>query len=177
MVSKAKARYEKVRLGDKEFLVKIDEEVVEIPKAMWWYFGDWFTRVPALLETLLKIEAEQLKVLRVIAGIPIVPPPPPLEVTIPEGLKRANDYDVHTLDLGTARTLEEIPMKGFALTIFKCTGTMELRLNKRTARPIPVEALSYPEMIIIDWMDFDTLFVTNTAQSGKEAVLIAWRRE
>jgi len=91
---------------------------------------------------------------------------------------RANTYSVVTIDLGTARpTLTEYPVSGFAVTIFKCTGTMDLKLGNITTDVITIEPLTYPEMIVIDRMDFDRFFIRNTAQAGKEAVLIVWRRE
>ncbi len=91
---------------------------------------------------------------------------------------RANTYSVVTIDLGTARpTLTEYPISGFAMTVFKCTGTMDLKLGDITTDVITIEPLTYPEMIVIDRMDFERFFVRNTAQSGKQAVLIVWRRE
>jgi hypothetical protein len=91
---------------------------------------------------------------------------------------KANTYSVVTIDLGTARpTLTEYSIGGFAMTVFKCTGTMDLKLGDVTTDAITIEPLTYPEMVVIDRMEFARFFVRNTAQTGKEAVLIVWRRE
>jgi hypothetical protein len=91
---------------------------------------------------------------------------------------KANTYSVVAIDLGTARpTLTEYSIGGFAMTVFKCTGTMDLKLGDVTTDTITIEPLTYPEMVVIDRMEFVRFFVRNTAQTGKEAVLIVWRRE
>jgi hypothetical protein len=91
---------------------------------------------------------------------------------------RANTYSVVTIDLGTERsTLTEYTVGGFAMTVFKCTGTMDLQIGDVTTDVITIEPLTYPEMIVIDSMEFTRFFVRNAAQAGKEAVLIVWRRE
>jgi hypothetical protein len=91
---------------------------------------------------------------------------------------KANTYSVVTIDLGTARpTLTEYSIGGFAMTVFKCTGTMELKIGDITADVITIEPLTYPSMLVIDRMEFNRFFVRNTAQTGKQAVLIVWRRE
>jgi len=92
-------------------------------------------------------------------------------------LMRANAYRVETLDLGKARDKAELALEGFALTVFKCTGTIKLRFNARSEDEITIEELTYPEMIFIDWLEFRKVYVSNTAQSGEEAVLIALRRK
>jgi hypothetical protein len=91
---------------------------------------------------------------------------------------KANTYSVVTIDLSTARlTLTEYAIGGFAMTVFKCTGTMDLQIGDVTTDVITIEPLTYPEMVVIDRMEFTRFFVRNTAQAGKEAVLIVWRRE
>jgi hypothetical protein len=91
---------------------------------------------------------------------------------------KANTYSVVTIDLGTARsTLTEYAISGFAMTVFKCTGTIELKLGDVTTDVITIEPLTYPSMLVIDRMEFNRFFVRNTAQTGKQAVLIVWRRE
>jgi hypothetical protein len=91
---------------------------------------------------------------------------------------KANTYSVVTIDLGTARpTLTEYAIGGFAMTVFKCDGTLEIKLGDITTDVITIEPLTYPEMMVIDRMEFNRFFVRNTAQTGKEAVLIVWRRE
>lgn len=92
-------------------------------------------------------------------------------------LMRANAYRVETLDLGKAREKAELALEGFALTVYKCTGTLKIRFNERREDEITIEALTYPQMVVIDWLEFTRIFCTNSAQSGKEATLIALRRK
>jgi len=129
---------------------------------------------------------------------PIVPPPPaPPEVKpITDRLDliiswlaelkrelallpiRANTYSVFTIDLTPERTdFEQRNISGFAITVYKCTGTMELKIGNITTDAIQIEPLTYPEMLVIDRMEFDRFYYRNAAQPGKEAVLIIWRRE
>jgi len=92
-------------------------------------------------------------------------------------LLRANTYRVETLDLGTARDKAELALEGFALTVFKSEGTIKLRFNARSEDEVTIEELTFPEMVVFDWLEFNKVFVTNTVQSGKEAILIAlWRK-
>jgi hypothetical protein len=91
---------------------------------------------------------------------------------------KANTYSVVTIDLGTERaTLTEYPVAGFAMTVYKCDGTFELKLGDIATDTITVEALTYPSMLVFDRVEFSKFFVKNTAQTGKKAVLIVWRRE
>jgi hypothetical protein len=91
---------------------------------------------------------------------------------------RANTYSVVNIDLGTARpTLTEYAIGGFAMTVFKCTGTLDIRIGNITTDVITIEPLTYPSMLVIDRMEFTRFFIRNTAQAGKQAVLIVWRRE
>lgn len=92
-------------------------------------------------------------------------------------LLRANAYRVETLDLGTARTKAELALEGFALTVFKNEGTIKLRFNARSEDEITIEELTFPQMVVFDWLTFSKVFITNTEQSGKEATLIALRRK
>jgi len=92
-------------------------------------------------------------------------------------LLRANGYHVETIDLGTARTdVEFAALQGFALTIFKCGGTIGLKFNAKSSDKITIDALTYPQMLLIDWFDFTKVYITNTAQSGYSATLISWKR-
>jgi len=92
-------------------------------------------------------------------------------------LFRAKDYHVETLDLGTERTdMEFTALQGFALTVFKCTGTIGLKFNAKNSDKITIEALTYPQTLLIDWFDFTKVYVTNTAQSDLSATLISWKR-
>jgi len=91
---------------------------------------------------------------------------------------KANSYSVVTIDLGTARpTLTEYTIGGFALTVYECTGTFDIRIGTISTDVITVEPLTYPSMLVIDRIDFTRFYIRNAAQPGKQAVLIVWRRE
>jgi hypothetical protein len=91
---------------------------------------------------------------------------------------KANTYSVVTVDLGTERaSLAEYPVAGFAMTVYKCDGTFELKLGDIATDTITVEPLTYPSMLVFDRVEFSKFFVKNTAQAGREAILIVWRRE
>jgi len=121
---------------------------------------------------------------------PTMPPPEPIAESVAARLDavimilkdvkaemKANNYSVINIDLSAARSsFETYPISGFAMTVFSCTGTMNLRIGIGED-PITIAPLSYPEMIVIDKMDFNNFYVKNTAQPGKSAVLIAWRSE
>jgi len=146
------------------------------------------TRLDRIYEKLDDIKSEMVK-----PPIPVVPPPPVVPAPPPPPAPaiwkpitdrldllpiRANTYSVVTIDLGTERAqLTEYPVAGFAITVFKCTGTFDLKIGDITTDAITIEPLTYPETIVIDRIDFTQLFIRNTAQAGKEAVLIVWRRE
>jgi len=91
---------------------------------------------------------------------------------------KANTYSVLTIDLETERsTLTEYPVSGFALTIYKNDGTFDLKIGDIPTDTITIDPLTYPSMILFDRIDFDRLWIRNTAQTGKQAILIVWRRE
>lgn len=148
-------------------------------------------------------ERETLELLREIRDLlrgappPPPPPPPPLgEVTIGNldelkemiktameeygALKRATDWLVATIDLGKARsTPEEITelANALSLTIFRTGGTFTLYLQlKDDTKKITVDALTFPQTLLIDWMDIQKVFVTNTAQSGLTATILKFFR-
>jgi len=177
-------------------------EVREIPpKKPLDYLIDLVTRQQQLEEATLKVMMEMRDYLRVLTGKPPVapvvlpaPPAPPelvplatrLDISIDELreikerlapiLKRANDYEVISLSFDTAETLKEYLVEGgVALTVFKCNGTFDLRFNEKTAHSITVESITYPDMLTFPWFDFDKLYLTWTAQSGKSATLIVWK--
>jgi len=119
-----------------------------------------------------------------IPGMPPTPSPAAYVDVIAHGLRKhgalmlANDYYVETVDLGTARSpAEEFPkLSGTALTIFSNTGTFDLYLNAKDGpHKITIAALTYPQTILIDWLNIATAYIGNTAQSGQSAVLIAWK--
>jgi len=132
--------------------------------------------------------------------IPVLPPPvpPPVELappgwslvtnrldTIIEKLSEirpipinANAYRVIDIKLALARPIFQLfNIHGFAITIYKCTGEMELAIGTQVADGISIESIVYPQMLVIDKMDFDKFYVKNSAQPEKEATLIIWRRE
>lgn len=91
---------------------------------------------------------------------------------------KANTYSIVNVDLSTERaefTLYTI--SGFAMTIFACTGNMEIRIGEITTDGIPIAPLAYPQMMVIDRVDFENFYIRNAAQPGLQAVLIVWRRE
>jgi len=127
-----------------------------------------------------------------LAGAPPPPPPPPPPTGFPTldelrdmivealekhgVLKRATDWYVKTIDLGSARsTPEEITdlANALSLSIFRNTGTFTLYLQKKDdTKKITVDALTYPQTLLIDWFDIEKVFITNTAQSGLSAVIL-----
>jgi len=95
-------------------------------------------------------------------------------------LKRANDWYVATINLSTARsTPEEITelANALSLTIFRNTGTFVLYLKKKDdAKKITVDALTWPQTLLIDWFDIEKVFIVNTAQSGLTAQILKFFR-
>lgn len=95
-------------------------------------------------------------------------------------LHLANDLYVATIDLSTARDKPtEVPELAGAvsLTVFRLTGTMDLYLQKADGtRKFTLDAITYPQTFFLDNFKVERAFVANTAQSGKEAVLIAWKK-
>jgi len=127
------------------------------------------TRDEKILETLLAI-AKALG-----AAVPGVP-----AVSLVKTLPYADDLEVYTFDLGTAREKKDVkapnmPANTIALTIWRNTGTFDLYIQKADdAHKVTVDAITYPQTFLLDDFDLKNLWVTNTAQSGKEAILIAW---
>jgi len=97
-------------------------------------------------------------------------------------LKFSDDLYVQTVDLSTDRStpakIEEFSkLKGIALTIFTNTGTFDLYINKKdNEHKLTFTALTYPQTFLLDWFQLKTIYIGNAAQSGKSAVLIAWKR-
>jgi len=144
-------------------------------------------------------EREILDLLReirdLLKGAPTPPAPPPtpspppgfptlteIQNTILEALekhgvlKRATDFYVATIDLATARSkpteITELA-SALSLTIFRNTGTFTLYLQKNDdAHKITVDALTYPQTLLIDWFDIQKVYITNTAQSGFSATIL-----
>jgi len=91
---------------------------------------------------------------------------------------KANSYSILNLDLSTAHLADQTHyLSGFAITVLRCTGTLELRIGDITTDSITIDPLIYPQTIIIDMMDFTKIFSRNAAQVGMDALLIIWRRE
>jgi len=91
---------------------------------------------------------------------------------------KANTYSVSNISLSTARSsFQTFNISGFAMTIYKCTGNMEVKLGDLATDGIPIDPLGYPQMLVIDKMDFDKFYVKNSVQPGKVATIIVWRRE
>ena len=91
---------------------------------------------------------------------------------------KANTYKIVNVNLSIARpSFQTFNMSGFAMTIYKCTGEMEVALGDLATDEIPIDPMVYPQMLVIDRMDFDKFFVKNSAQPGKTATIIVWRRE
>ena len=91
---------------------------------------------------------------------------------------KSNNYIVVTLDLSTARSeFETSSVWGQAVTVYRCTGTFDLKLGDKAMDTITITPLVYPAMLVFDKVEFSKFFVRNTAQPGSEATLIVWRRE
>jgi hypothetical protein len=98
---------------------------------------------------------------------------------IRELLRPANDLTVARIDLGVART-EPVEVReltpAVSLTIFRLTGKLDLYLQKHDEkRKIAFDPIDYPQTFLIDWFNIEHVYITNTAQPGKEAVIIAWK--
>lgn len=91
---------------------------------------------------------------------------------------KANTYKVSNINLSIARSsFQTFNVPGFAMTIYKCTGEMEVSIGDLATDGIPIEPMVYPQMLVIDRMDFEKFYVKNSAQPGKEATIIIWRRQ
>jgi len=91
-------------------------------------------------------------------------------------LKRATDWLVVDIDLAKVRpSPEEVTelANALSLTIFRNTGTFVLYLQQKDdTKKITVDALTYPQTLLIDWVDIQKVFITNTAQSGLTAQIL-----
>jgi hypothetical protein len=95
-------------------------------------------------------------------------------------LKRANDLYVKTIDLSAANTSpSELPdlENALALTILTNTGTFTLTLQSNTdSRRITISPLTWPQTLLIDWLDIGKVWITNTAQPGLNTTIIKFFR-
>ena len=136
---------------------------------------------------------------------PVIPPTPPPKVppTLPPDFKymedrfeaiyyvlwdikeeirpitiKANTYKLRSINLSIARSaFDAFYTPGFALTVLKCTGTMDMIIGDKATDSITIDPILYPQMLVIDRMDFEKFYVKNSAQPGKTATIIVWRRE
>jgi len=91
---------------------------------------------------------------------------------------KANTYSVIPINLATARlSFQEFTTGGFAMTVYRCNGFMDIRLGDIATDGIPIEPLAYPQMMVIDRMDFPRFFIRNAAQAGLNATIIVWKRD
>jgi len=92
-------------------------------------------------------------------------------------VRTANTYSVVKIDLSVARSNREYVISGHAITVYKNTGTFNIKIGDLAADFITVEPLTYPSMLVFDRVVFRRFFISNSAQPGREAILIVWRRE
>jgi len=96
-------------------------------------------------------------------------------------LLMSKDYHVEVVDLAvdrsTAALIQEFPkLSGIALTIFRCAATFDLYINQKDDyHKITIDALTYPQTLLIDWIDISTAYIGNAASAGNTATLIAWK--
>jgi len=98
-------------------------------------------------------------------------------------LRLADDLYVEEIDLGIARPEPKdfsatlaLP-ETLALTIFRATGTFDLYLQKADeAHKITFNPIMYPQTFLLDNFKLKKVYITNTAQAGQTAVIIAWRK-
>jgi len=160
-------------MSKKPETVRIDGEVA-IPRAT---IKDWFTRIDELLELLLRVEAKQLEILKIIAGgLPVtVPTAPPGAVTTVE-MAKANRYDVVTLDLSTPRNDEPIGLSlkhivASSMTWITVEAPLTYKLNSTSNKSIPASTGALHE----NW-EITEIYVSNEAAAGKQAILYyEWR--
>ncbi|MHA1287161.1 MAG: hypothetical protein ACTSPB_07115 [Candidatus Thorarchaeota archaeon] len=76
-------------------------------------------------------------------------------------------YETLTIDLSTARSKVKYDVTGSCLLAQSVDGTLEVRFNEQDAAPVTVNADNRVYSI-----DFDCLYVTNTAQSGKSVTFV-----
>jgi len=75
-------------------------------------------------------------------------------------------YTRQTIDLGTARTAEELPVAGNTIVVEEGTGTLNISVNGKDKELIPIHKYRLLRM------PFSSLYLTNTAQTGKSITLL-----
>jgi len=147
--------------------------------------SQFLTRQDALLEYIAKAEKSRetrdQKILETLLAIATaLGAGVPGAVTLVKPLPYADDLRVYTFDLSTAREKKDVeapnmPANTVALTIWRNSGTFDLFIQRADdAHKITVDAITYPQTFLLDDFDLKNLWITNTAQSGDEAILIAW---
>jgi hypothetical protein len=76
-------------------------------------------------------------------------------------------YEKLTIDLSTARSKEKYDITGTYIIAQTIDGELEIRFNEQDADPVTVNGDNR-----IFNVDFDTLYITNTAQSGKSVTFL-----
>lgn len=83
-----------------------------------------------------------------------------------------NDYDVQTINLGTARSAPgtALGISGTSLSVVALTGSAEIKFNSTSKPAIP---LLGGEVWVLD---FTEVYLINTAQPGTQLVLWVGKR-
>jgi hypothetical protein len=113
------------------------------------------------LETVSVIESGTVKVSNM-----------PSDYTKPE-----NDYDFQSYDLNTGRASpgSTLGQAGESLTVFELSGSCSLRFNGTAKPAIPVNELTYPQMVVFE-RTYTNVYLQNTSQSGKTVKLYFGKR-
>jgi len=96
-------------------------------------------------------------------------------MVLPAGikLKEAPNYALLTIDLGTARDNLLLEIQGSSMMVIKCEGTLKIRLDDFDNPEIDLSKLI---ILNVEPIQFERLYLTNTAQAGKEVVLLIGRK-
>lgn len=160
--------------------VRIDEEIV-IPKPRWFELVDVLSRMDELLEGILRVETEILKVLK--AAHPAVAPPtvevvPPAPPAPPTALRpmlvqeiKNTKYRNFTIDLSVARAKEPLGLRdmgivGDTMTIIQAEAAFNYILNEPSNDPTPAE-----KGMVEDQFEIEEIYITNPSAPGKKALI------
>jgi len=83
--------------------------------------------------------------------------------------EKPKHYTTREIDLGTARSDEELPIIGDFLLVQEIDGALDVRVNETRNKKINLQKIRQVKT------PFYRLFLTNSAQSGKKAVLLIGR--
>jgi hypothetical protein len=83
-------------------------------------------------------------------------------------IKKEDDYDFQSYDLNTGRASpgSTLGQTGESLTVFELSGSCSLRFNGTAKPAVPVNELTYPQMVVFD-RAYTNVYLQNTSQSGK----------